>query len=64
MDNDYKNDSLMTVDDVARYLCVKPTTIYKWVNDGKLKCIRLNNRTIRFDKEAVSTFVESSISNS
>lgn len=49
-------EKLLTVDEAARYFSVRKTTIYKWIDEEKLKCIRLNNR-IRFTKNDIREFV-------
>lgn len=51
-----ENEKLMTVEDAARYFSVKKSTIYKWIDEGKLSCIRLNSR-IRFRIEQLRQFV-------
>jgi len=46
------NGSLMTIDEVAKFLKVNPTTIRRWTNSGQLKCYRIGNKNERrFDKK-------------
>lgn len=46
-------DRLMTVDEVADYIQVKPKTIYNWASLGVIPCIRMNKRIVRFKLEKV-----------
>ena len=41
------NHQLLTVRQAALYMRVKPKTIYAWVAQGRLRCLRAGNR-IRF----------------
>ncbi len=35
------NDDIMTIEDVAKYLKLKPQTIYTWAQDGKIPAAKL-----------------------
>ncbi len=48
---------LLTVDDVAARLQVKPRTIYHWVHERYIPSIRLG-ALIRFDQASVATWVK------
>lgn len=48
---------LMTVRKVSQALGVSTATIRRWINDGKLQALRLNQRTIRIPGDAVESFV-------
>ena len=37
-------DEIMTVKEVAKYLKVKPVTVYKLCNEGKIPAFRVANR--------------------
>jgi excisionase family DNA binding protein len=46
--------TLLTVEDVARLLAVKPSTVYEWVRSGTMPHYRLGPRAIRFDVRLLS----------
>ncbi|WP_312370870.1 helix-turn-helix domain-containing protein [Lachnoclostridium sp.] len=48
--------SINTVEDVAKYLRVSVTTVYRLVKSGKLKSIKYLGR-LRITKEAVEEFI-------
>ncbi len=43
-------EALLTVEDAAALLGVKPSTVYEWVRAGSLPCLRLGPRAIRFTR--------------
>lgn len=48
---------LLTVDEVAAWLQVKPRTIYQWVHEGYIPVIKLG-ALVRFDQSSVSTWLK------
>ena len=46
-----------SVDEVARYLGVKPSTIYQWVKDGEIPYYKLHNM-YRFKLEEIDRWME------
>lgn len=38
----------LTANQVADLLCVQPATVRRWARIGKLPCVRLGKRAIRF----------------
>lgn len=50
-------DTLMTVDEVARYLKVEESTIYTWAKKGKLPGIKVG-RFWRFKKDDINKWLE------
>lgn len=44
---------LITTDDLARLLQVTPDTILRWTRRGRIPCVRVGKRTLRFDADAV-----------
>lgn len=50
-------DPLLTVDQVAEWLQVKPRTIYQWVHEGYIPVIKLGS-LVRFDQESVGAWVK------
>lgn len=52
-----KVDRLLTVDEVAAWLQVKPRTIYQWVHEGYIPVIKLGS-LVRFDQASVFAWVK------
>lgn len=50
-------NKLLTVDEVAAWLQVKPRTIYQWVHEGYMPVIKLG-ALVRFDPASVSAWVK------
>lgn len=42
---------LLTVREVAELLGIRPGSVYHWVSQGRLPCIRLSSRCLRFRRE-------------
>jgi len=53
-----KTDQFYTVKTLAERLAVKPLTIYRMVDQGKLPAVRIG-RSIRFEPDAVAAFLDS-----
>lgn len=45
-------DDIMTIEDVAKYLKLKPQTIYTWVQNGKIPAAKLGKEW-RFKKSII-----------
>lgn len=50
-------DRLLTVDDLATWLQVKPRTIYQWVHEGYIPVIKLGS-LVRFDQASIIEWVK------
>ena len=50
-------DRLLTVDEVAAWLQVKPRTIYQWVHEGYIPVIKLGS-LVRFDQASITAWVK------
>lgn len=50
-------DRLLTVDEVAAWLQVKPRTIYQWVHEGYIPIIKLGS-LVRFDQASITAWVK------
>lgn len=50
----------MTIEEVAKYLKLKPQTIYKWAQEGKIPGAKLGKEW-RFRKHILDEWVDSSI---
>lgn len=46
------SEALLTPQDVAALLRIKPTTVYEWTRTGLMPCIRLG-RAVRFTRPMV-----------
>ena len=44
---------LLTTNEAASRLGLKPATIRRWVRKGSLPAVRLGSRTLRFDLDAI-----------
>jgi excisionase family DNA binding protein len=51
-----KHRDLLTVKEVADRLRVNIYTIYDWAASGRLSCIRLSKRAIRFRAEDIANY--------
>ncbi len=49
---------LLTIDDLAKRLRIKPSTLYAWVAQGKIPHLKIH-RLIRFDPEEIDHWVQS-----
>lgn len=48
--------------EVASLLRVKPTSVYSWIKDGRLECVRVG-RLIRITEEQLSQFLRADVMN-
>jgi excisionase family DNA binding protein len=48
---------LYSVEDIAKRLNVSSRTIYNWINQGKLKVLRLGDSTLRIAESELNNFV-------
>jgi excisionase family DNA binding protein len=55
--NDLKVNRLLTVQEIADYLQVRPSTIYQWTHQGFIPHVKLGNR-IRFRLSQVDRWLE------
>ncbi len=51
-------DRLLSVRQLAERLNVREGTIYMWVKLGKVPCLRLGRRTIRFSENAIELWLQ------
>jgi excisionase family DNA binding protein len=49
---------LMDVREVAEFLKLAPGTIYHLVSEGRLPCVRLSSRCLRFQEEAIRRYID------
>lgn len=49
--------ALLTVHEVAEMLKIAPGSVYHWVSQGRLPCVRLSARCLRFRLEDIEQFV-------
>jgi excisionase family DNA binding protein len=50
-------DRLLTIDDLADWLQVKPRTIYQWVHEGYLPVVKLGS-AVRFKQASIAEWVK------
>lgn len=48
---------LLSVDEVANWLQVKPRTIYQWVHEGYIPVIKLGS-LVRFDQASIAAWLK------
>ncbi len=51
---------LLTIPEVALWVRVHTKTVYRWVQDGKLKAFKFGPRLYRVEKRALEQFIEES----
>lgn len=51
-------DKLLTVEEIAEYLSLKPSTIYQWTHQGFIPHLKLGNR-VRFKVSQIERWLES-----
>jgi len=54
------DDEIMTLEEVARYLKVKPQTVYKWAQEEQIPGTKLGKEW-RFRKSILDEWIDSSI---
>lgn len=52
-------DEILTIDEVAALLKIKPATVYLWVKDNKLPYHRIGTNTLRFSRKEILDFIKS-----
>jgi excisionase family DNA binding protein len=57
------DEPLLDASDAARLLRVRPSTIYEWVRTGKLPCLRLGPRAIRFTRSMLEHWAGQQVTN-
>lgn len=50
-------NKLLTVDEVAAWLQVKPRTIYQWVHEGYIPVLKLG-ALVRFDQGSITAWLK------
>lgn len=50
----------MTVEEVAEYLRIRPTTVYEWAKSGKIPAVKMG-RLWRFESEEIEAWVKTGI---
>ena len=49
-----------TLKEVSEILSIKVKTLYKWVNEGKLKSVKIGGKLVRVKKEDLEEFINQS----
>jgi excisionase family DNA binding protein len=55
-----EENEIMTIEEVAAYLKLKPQTIYKWAQDGEIPAIKIQKEW-RFKKSILDRWMDSKI---
>jgi len=55
---DIANEHFMTVKEVADLLRVEKTTIYRWIENGKINAKKINKKKILVPKQSVLSLLE------
>ena len=55
-----KSDEIMTVEEVAKYLKLKPQTVYKWAQEGQIPGAKLGKEW-RFRRRILDEWIDTSI---
>lgn len=54
------DDEILTIEEVAKYLKLKPQTIYKWAQEGRIPGTKLGKEW-RFRKRIIDEWIDASI---
>lgn len=54
---------LMDVNRVAEILGIHPQSVRRLTRDGKLPCVRISRKVVRYSMEHIETFVRSQTTN-
>lgn len=57
------NEYLLTIGQLAKRLNVHRDSIRRWVRAGVIPCIRITNRTVRFDFDEVTRAIRKDVDN-
>ncbi len=57
------NDEMLTIEEVADYLKLKPQTIYKWAQTGKIPGAKFGKEW-RFRRSLIETWIDNHIASS
>ena len=55
-----RDDDIMTVEEVAKYLKMKPQTVYKWAQEGRMPGAKLGKEW-RFRRNLLDEWINTSI---
>ena len=56
-----EKDEIMTLEEVAKYLKLKPQTVYKWAQEGQIPATKLGKEW-RFRRRILDEWIDTSIS--
>lgn len=51
------DNRLLRVEEVAIYCCVRPNTVYSWLQRGLLTAIKVNNKVVRIRESDLRKFI-------
>lgn len=50
---------MLTVKEVAKILKIHPITVYRWIERGELKAVRIGTRSIRIREKDLDNLIKS-----
>jgi excisionase family DNA binding protein len=51
-------EKLLTVKELAERLGLAPGSLYHWLSEGRLPCVRFSSRCVRFREKDVEELIE------
>jgi excisionase family DNA binding protein len=51
-------DRLLTVVELAERFRINPGTVYHWLSEGRLTCVRFSSRCLRFRESDIEKMLE------
>lgn len=54
----FKNDDILTIEEVAKVLKVSKRTVYRWIDNKELKVARIGRKTYRVFESDLKSFVK------
>ena len=54
----FKDNDILTIQEVAKVLKVSKRTVYRWVNSGDLKVARIGRKTYRVFESDLKKFIK------
>ena len=53
-----KREPLLSIEQTAEYVGVTPYAVRRWINDGELRCVRVNRRVVRIAPDHLRDFID------
>ncbi len=49
---------LLNAQQLADYLGIETTTLYKWNCEGSIPCVKISKKTVRYDIDAINEWLK------